>query len=268
MTTLIERGRLGLSLKDLDVVDIHGHLGRSPFAVPDLSAGALVAAMDRIGVATTVVSHLHCVCAGPSPANEEVFEAMRAFPGRIEGYVRLWPSGSDEVRRETERWLARGFTGVKLHNSMGFAYTDPAYEPALAMADEHRMPVLLHTWAKPEELEQVTALAARYRHARFLLGHAGVNNSEARYGELARDLENVYLDLCMSASPRGFVVRLVEAAGVEKVVWGSDSTFLNMAHQIGKVLGADLDDGVKRRILSANARRVLNSGTAPLRRAV
>jgi predicted TIM-barrel fold metal-dependent hydrolase len=262
MSTLLERGRLGLSLEDLDVVDIHGHLGRSPFAVPDVSAASLVAAMDRVGVATAVVSHLHCVCGGPSTANDEVLEAIEAFPGRIEGYVRLWPSSADEVRRETERFLDRGFVGVKLHNSSGFAYTDPALEPALAIADERRIPVLLHTYGNKDELEQARTLAGRYPHARFLLAHAGVNNSEDRYGELARGLENVYLDLCTSGTPRGSVVRLVEAAGVAKVMWGSDATFLNLGHQIGKVLGADLDEEVKRRLLSTNARAFLSGGAA------
>lgn len=257
MTTLLERGRQGESLADVDIVDIHGHLGRPPFAVPELSPGSLVGAMDRAGVATTVVSHIHCLCAGASMGNDEVLDAVRRFPGRIEGYLRVWPSSADDVRREAEKYLSAGFVGVKLHNTIGFDYTEPAYEPALAMADEGHMPVLLHTWAQDKEFEQVSVLAERYPNATFILGHSGVNGSEERYGRLAHECGNVYVDLCMSSAPRGIAERLIEAAGVERVVWGSDATFLNQAHQLGKVLGAHLTDDEKRQILSSNARRIL-----------
>lgn len=258
MSTLLERGRRGESLGDLDLIDMHGHLGRQTFGVPDLSPGSLVAAMDRIGVASTVVSHTHCLCAGWSDANDQVLAAMRDYPGRILGYLRLWPSRAADVRREAERCLDQGFTGVKLHNVIGFGYTEAAYEPALALADERRMPVLLHTWGRAEELGQVRTLAARYHNATFVLGHAGVTGSEEVYGRLARDVDNVVLDLCMSVAPRGMVERLVAAAGAERVVWGSDATFLDMAHQVGKVLGAEVAEEVKVALLAGNAKRILD----------
>ncbi|NLF32385.1 MAG: amidohydrolase [Planctomycetes bacterium] len=261
MTTLLQRGRRGERLDDLDIVDMHGHLGRSPFGVPDLSPASLVAGMDRLGVATCVCSHTHCMYAGPSDANAEVLDAIRAFPGRIAGYLVLWPSGADDVRRQAERYLDAGFAGVKLHDTTGFRYTDPAYAPALAMADERRMPVLLHTWARAEQFEEVRRLATAYPRANFILAHSGVAGSIDAYGRLAREHANVHLDLCMSLTPCGHVERLVEAAGVDKVLWGSDALFLNMAHQLGKVLAARIGDDDKRRLLSANARRILGRET-------
>ncbi|NIA22257.1 MAG: amidohydrolase family protein [Anaerolineaceae bacterium] len=79
----------------------------------------------------------------------------------------------------------------------------------------------------------------------------------AEYCRLACDHQNVHLDLCLSLSPRRLVERLVEGAGIERIVWGSDALFINMAHQIGKVLGARLSDEQKRAILGGNARRIL-----------
>ena len=256
MTSLLERGRRGETLADLDVIDMHGHLGRVGFAVPDQSAEGLVAVMDRIGVKSILCSHVRCMFGRVDVGNRAVLEAMRAAPGRILGYVIVWPAEGDRVRAETARCIDDGFTGIKLHNSNGFPYTEPAYEPALEIANDRRLPVLLHTWGTDEMFSQVRTIAEKFPRLNLLLAHAGSSRVE-EYVKIARELENVYLDICMSATPRGLVERLFAEAGHDKVVWGSDATFLNMAHQIGKVLGARLSDEDKRKLLSANARRIL-----------
>ena len=77
------------------------------------------------------------------------------------------------------------------------------------------------------------------------------------YIAMARDLAIVYLDLTFSRSPRGLVARFVREVGSEKVVWGSDGWFMSNCQQIGKVLGAEIDDQDKERILSLNAPAIL-----------
>jgi len=256
MTTLLQRGRRGETLTGLDIIDMHGHLGRYQFAIPDLSPAGLVAAMDRIGVRTIVCSHMSCMQGDFRRGNRQVLEAMRAYPGRLKGYVTLWPSDQQQVAAEMHRCLKDGFVGLKLHSINGFPYTDAAYGPALAMADERRMPVLLHTWGGGEVISQVRTLAAEYPEIALLLAHAGADKPGV-YVSLAREFESVYLDPCMSAAPRGLIARLVAEAGAEKVVWGSDAVFLNMAQQIGRVLGADIPDQDKSKLLSENAKRLL-----------
>ena len=255
--SLLDRGRRGECLDDLGIVDIHGHLGRTDFCIPDRSARSLVDVMDRLGVRSAVCSSMECFGTAPEAGNREVLEAVRAFPGRILGYVVLWPSDATENAAEARRYVDEGFVGVKLHNTTGFDYTDEAFTGALSLANERRLVVLLHTWGREAELDQVRRLAERYREASFVLGHSGVSREEV-YTALACDCGNVYLDLCMSTPGRGLVERLVEGAGADRVVWGSDGVFLNMAHQLGKVLGARLSDEVKEQILSANAQRLLD----------
>ncbi len=256
MTTLLQRGRGGESLADMDIIDMHGHLGRYHFAIPDLTPAALVATMDRIGVRAVLCSHTTCMQGDVRRGNDEVLAACRAHPGRIMGYVALWPTDARQVQAEARRCLDGGFVGVKLHNINGFPYTDSAYEPALALADERRMPVLLHTWGKDEEFDQVRRLAEKFPETSILLAHAGAAKP-AEYARAARECHNVYLDTCFSKAPRGLVAQLVEEAGAEKVLWGSDAIFLNMAQQIGKVLGAKISEADKTKLLSRNARRLL-----------
>lgn len=257
MSSLLERARRGEPLADLEIIDMHGHLGRYQFAVADASPAGLVATMDRIGVRTIVCSHLNCLQGNIDRGNQEVLEAMRAYPGRIEGYVTLWPSGAEQVEAEVRRRLADGFVGIKLHNINQFAYTDEAYAPAMRIANERQLPVLLHTWGRDEEFEQFGQLAESYPEASFLLAHAGAEKPE-RYVQAAREFENVYLDPSFSLAPRGMIERLVAEAGAANVVWGSDATFLSMAQQIGRVVGAKISEEDKRKLLSGNARRLLD----------
>lgn len=263
MKTLLERGRAGECLADLNIIDLHGHLGMPGFGVPGLDPASLVAAMDRIGVSKIVVSAMQGWLPQMAERNDVTLQAMRRHPGRILGYAALCPIDADTVRAETERRLAEGFIGLKLHSVNGFPYDDPAYAPAFEMANERRMPVLFHVWGEDASLEEVRRVSQRYPETSLLLAHSGCANEDG-YIRTARDCPNVYLDVAFSQSFRGLVARLVEAVGAGKVVWGSDAYFFSETQQIGKVLGARVPDDAKRMILAGNAARILERAqTAP-----
>ena len=254
---LLRAGRVGERLAAGEIIDLHAHLGAYTFTIPDLSAAGMVASMDRLGVARTVVSHMACMSADAERGNRELQAAVQAHPGRLLAYLSVWPFSREWVRERAEHWLSQpGFVGVKIHNSTGFPYTDPTYEPLYALADARRLPVLLHTWGTPEEFTQIGALAARYPEAAFLLAHSGSTNEPA-YVEIARAHPHVYLDTTLSSARRGLLERLVAAAGAAQVVWGSDMYFLNQAQQLGRVLGAQLDDETTLRVLGQNAAALL-----------
>lgn len=256
MTNLLDYGRTGQRLPLPDITDMHAHLGRFAYAVPRIDPESVVASMDRIGVSRAVCSHLEC-CAGIDPVrgNEEILAATRAFPGRLLGYVGVWPWESDRVRTEVERYLDAGFVGLKFYNSL-IPYSDPRYSPAYELANARRLPVLFHTWGGAQDFAQIAEIADRYPQASLLLAHAGSAN-EDQYIRMAQEHPNVFLDTALSFSPRGCVARMATAVGVEKVVWGSDIYCFSQTQQIGKVLGAKLPDEAKAQILSGNANRLL-----------
>jgi len=254
MSTLLEDGRAGQPITDFDILDLHGHIGRIGFTLPDLSIAGLVRQMDLVGVKSIVVSHMHCMSPNVVYGNREVLAAMRAFPGRILGYISLWPYS--DITEETAWCIEQGFTGIKVHNCNGFPIDHPGYDGSYALADEHRLPILFHTWGADEEFKQIRGLSARFPETSLLLAHAGCANEEG-YIKIARECPNVYLDTAFSRSPRGLFERLVACAGVEKVVWGSDAYFYSQSSQVGKVLGAQISDEEKRMVLSGNAERIL-----------
>ena len=257
MNTLLARARRGEPLDDIGIIDVHGHLGRIGCSAPCAAPDEMIDEMDRLGIESVIVSHSRCISTRPDEGNVQVLQAMRAHPGRILGYVIVHPRSAEWVEGQMTHYVERGFTGLKLHNANGFPYTDDAYRPALAIANERHMPVLLHTWGQPEVLAECRTLAERYPDATLLLAHAGVAN-EPGYIELAKNAPNVMLDVAVSRGWRGLVQRLVEAVGPHRVIWGSDTFLLGQAHQLGKVLGAGISDEDKVKILSGNARRVLD----------
>lgn len=258
MNNLLESARSGRKIQDLRIIDMHGHLGVFGYAIPDVGAASIVAVMDRIGVESVMVSHMQCMGSDVQRGNDEIHAAMKAFPGRILGYISLYGgAGPQRVEREVQRCLSAGFTGLKIHNANGFAYTDPAYAPALALADQHRLPVLFHTWGEEKEFAQIKELAMRYPNAAILLAHGGCRN-EAGYAEMVQALRNVYLDIAFSAAPAGVVQRLVDSVSADRIIWGSDACFLNQAQQVGRVMGASISENDKRKILSTNALHVLS----------
>jgi len=257
MSSLLEAGRSGEALTSLEVIDMHGHLGCTGYPTADDSAAGLVRTMDRLGIATCLVAHMGCLSHRVSKGNDLVMDAIAKWPGRIMGYATVWPADSDAVRAEVLRCLDGGMTGIKLHDANGFAYDDGAYESAYRIADERGLPVLFHTWGKPEEFEQIAAKAKEYPRASFILAHAGCLNEEG-YIKIARDAENVWLDLCLSSCHRGLVERLVGALGAGKILWGSDAVFINVPQQLGKVLGASIAEEDKIKLLSTNAKWVLS----------
>ena len=73
---------------------------------------------------------------------------------------------------------------------------------------------------------------------------------------------NIYLELCHSFSRHGIVEYLVEQAGVDRVLFGSDAAVLSYGQQLGRVIYADIKEEQKEKILSTNAVRLLDKTRA------
>lgn len=262
-SSLLEQGRAGQPITDIEIIDMHAHLGPWGFAIPEVTPESIVRAMDRTGVSKTVAAPMPRMSFEDTRlGNGIVLKGMRAFPDRILGYVYVWPGCAPEVSREVERCADAGFVGLKLHNINGISYAHAGYTPAFEIANERRMPVLLHTWGREEEFNEVRTLVQRHPRISVLVAHSGCTN-EAGYCALARECANVYLELATSCGTRGLIDRLIAEAGVHKVVWGSDVCFLNQAQQLGKVLGSHITEEDKISVLSHNARRILDRVQKP-----
>lgn len=255
----------GRRLDGLVLVDGHSHIGRNfnlPRARCDVSA--LVRTMDAVGVARSCVSSSVAIGPDVRRGNEEVAEALVAYPSRIVGAAVVNPRYPREVQPELERaFLVPGMAMIKLHpESHAYPIDGPGYESVFAFATRMSVPVLIHTWGEGRGYDhprQVQEVATAFPNVDLIMAHAGGNEAGVVAAtRIAAKLPNVYLDTATSLVYRGVVQYLLQEAGPEKVVFGSDATYLSLAPQVAKVVVASRDMSVLHLVLGGNLQRLLS----------
>jgi hypothetical protein len=259
-----ERMREGLPLKELDLVDAHGHFGPAPAdAMWPYSLENLLEDQDRCGIRMAVVSHFGAIGATSEEdfgaANAESAAAVRAHRGRLRAYQVFHPrllDASLAAMKETAR-PGSPFAGFKLHAELHrYAPDGPAYQQLYAFAHERAAPVLLHIGPNPKEwIATLHQIAGRYPRMPLIVAHLG-GGEDLALAILSARRPNLYIDTCVSTSVHRLIERLVRAAGPERILFGTDATYLCPAAQLAKVVSADLSGADKKALLAGNARRI------------
>ena len=96
---------------------------------------------------------------------------------------------------EARRCLALGARGIKLHpRAQRFTVDDDRLEPVFALAEEHRLPVLIHAGrGMPPIGEHLADVAERHPGAILILAHAAIVDQE-RICDLVAGRPNVFFD--------------------------------------------------------------------------
>ena len=181
---------------------------------------------DRLGSTRMFDCHTHLGCADPDGSCfgvDELLGALAAVDGRAvvfplaepDGYRarqrpdarrgagrrgsagRVLPRRSPRRRavREVERAVARGAAGIKLHpRAERFGLGDPAVRRILAVADERRLPVIVHAGRGIPSLgRDALELARAYPRAPLILAHAAIADLSWIWREAAGQ-RNLFFD--------------------------------------------------------------------------
>lgn len=229
-------------------------------------AKRLIEIGDRHGIERYVVHMGMSALKDPTPEqlriqNDEVLEALQAFPDRLFGFVYLNPNHVQASLEELERCVADGpMVGVKLWVARSCA--DPAIDPIIQRAAELNAVIFQHTWTKttgnqagestPNDL---TTLAARFPDTPLVCGHTGGNWEQGIAA--VRDHQNVSIGIAGSDPTAGFVEMAVRELGAERVLFGSDAPGRSFASQLAKVTGALISGKEQKLILGENFRAML-----------
>jgi predicted TIM-barrel fold metal-dependent hydrolase len=162
------------ALPNVEFFDVHTHTGSND---PDGYRATAAELLDALAVvdARAVVFTTHEPGGYPA-ANDRVLAEAEASDGRLVPFCRIDPN-VDPVA-EAERCLARGARGIKLHpRSDEFTLDHPEVERLFALADERRLPVLVHAGRGIPALgRHAFELTGSHPNARLILAHAGISD--------------------------------------------------------------------------------------------
>jgi predicted TIM-barrel fold metal-dependent hydrolase len=199
--------------------------------------------------------------------NDRTYGLMGAYPGRVLGICYVNPEHEGAAYAELESRLARQpFSGLKLLPAV--PCDDPRLDPLLELCTYWQVPALVHNWRKatgggPGESDptMVATLAARHPDATIIALRAG---GDWEYGAKAlRRHENVLLEIGGNQCNAGGLEILVDHVGPDRVVFGTDAPGRSFTSQLAKVLGADLPDATKEKVLYGTTSRVLAARRPP-----
>jgi predicted TIM-barrel fold metal-dependent hydrolase len=257
-----EEALAGRPVTAFEMIDAHGHLGYwFNFNIPWRWGTDMVKQMDLTGV-RCIVAAAH---AGIGPdyiyGNTQVIQAMREFPGRILGYCCVNPNyPADEIRDEIKRCFDSGMVAIKFHPSVhGYPADGEGYRPAWEFANEHGICVMSHSGAGDRTcgMQIFDSIATEFPNAKIVLGHAGFGYEGCKQScELARKHANVHMDIAHSISYRGLLKKLVDGAGADRVLFGTDMPFFDSRPTIGRAAFSELTDDQLELVLAGNAKRL------------
>ncbi|MBD3181276.1 amidohydrolase family protein [Candidatus Poribacteria bacterium] len=193
-------------------------------------------------------------------ANDLVIDAVNSFPDRVIGICYVNPRHYQESQEELKRCIAGGpMVGIKLW--IAAKASEICVEPIAEKAVELDVPILQHAWNKTtgnmedeSNTEDVAELARKYPELRLHMAHlygAGFNG-------IARiaPYPNIYVDTGGGEPEAGILEHAVKNLGAERILFGSDAPGRGFDVQLGKVLGADIPEQTKQKILHINTAKV------------
>jgi hypothetical protein len=113
---------------------------------------------------------------GYAAANDAVLVAARESDGVLVPFCRVDPH--EDALREAERCVDAGARGIKLHpRAEQFTLGHPAVRQLAALANERRLPILIHAGRGIPALGlHAVQLAGEFEDARLILAHAAISD--------------------------------------------------------------------------------------------
>jgi uncharacterized protein len=188
----------------------------------DLTATALLQAMDRAGVERAVIAAVDRFLAVDNRrGNDFLLKAAAAHADRFIPACAANPWYGEAALEELRRALGEGARLIVLHPAVqGLLANDELVWPLLELAGSERAPVYIHTGPPGSASPwQVVDLADRFPEVMLILGHCGATDFWNDVVEVGKAAANIYLESSL-ARPFQFGGYL-EQVGFDRGIMGS-----------------------------------------------
>ncbi len=249
------------------LIDAHAHLGESLFGHRQ-SVDGLLATMETEQIERAIVVPLKPVAYHFAPENDRVANAVTAHPGRFSGFARVDPWQGDAGIREAARGLDDlGLIGLYLHPfEEQFAANDEMIFPLMELLRARKLPLMLAGgYPGFSHPSQIGDLARQFPDVTIIATHGGQLNISgmllADAGRMLRANPNVIMETS-GIYREDFIEDTVAELGPERVVFGSNSPYMDQGFEAARIHLAHLDDDAKRLMGRDNIVRICRLPTA------
>jgi uncharacterized protein len=200
--------------------DAHTHLGLHDPAGLLATADELVAALEEVDSRALVFPLAEPD--GYREPNDRMLSLADEHPDRLRALCRLDPA--DGALQEAQRCLEAGAVGLKLHpRGEGFEISDERLDPVFELADERRLPIMVHAGVgDPDVATDSLERARRHPGARIILAHCAVGGFE-RLLPHVEEVPNLFFDT--SWWNPGDLWGLLRLVPPSRVLYASDVPF-------------------------------------------
>lgn len=265
MTEYFDHIHNGVPLNDVEIIDLHAHLGPTGIMhIPSNNANDMVRMMDKCGIEKTVFSPVIGLDADMIVGNDVMLESIHDHRGRLYGACFVnghYPELSiDELERCFS--IEKDVKMIKIHPIMSrCSMKDNRMRKIYDFASKRKLLILVHTWLDddPYGNQDIFAeVAIDYPDINWIMGHSGGPFGSYHAVEIVKECNNIFLDLTLSMCPAQQIEYFVKEVGSERILFGTDNPFLDPRPQIGRVGLAEISHQDRINIFNGNAKKLID----------
>ena len=226
----------------------------------------LLASMEHTGVDMSVIMPVATKPSQMESINIYAKEICEKYPGKLISFGGIHPD-CDDYKKELKLIKEMGLCGIKIHpDYQGVMIDDVRFMNIIDYASELGLIILTHAGIDiglPEPVhcppDRMRKVLDKIMPEKMIVAHyGGWKQWQEVYEYLAG--ENVYLDTAFTFDfiEKEMLLKILKKHDENKILFATDSPWSHAARDIEAVKNLPVDDGIKQKIFSENAKKILN----------
>ena len=225
----------------------------------------LLASMENSGVDLSVIMPVATKPAQMESINTYAKETCEKYPGKLISFGGIHPD-SEDYKKELKHIKELGLKGIKIHpDYQGVMIDDIRFMNIIDYASELGLIILTHAGIDiglPEKLhcppDKMRKVIDKIKPEKMIVAHyGGWKQWQEVYDYLAG--ENVYLDTAFTFDyiDREMFLKILQKHSEDKILFATDSPWSYASRDIEAVKNMPIDESIKKKIFSENAKKLL-----------